>query len=124
MKNKIFLSITLIIVILIAPLLLTQNVSAGKRTYTAIDLGTLGGPWSYAAGLNNRGQVVGLAKNEEWYYHAFLWYQGTMTDLGTLGGNDSSAQDINDSGQVVGFSKMSTDTPTTYMTVPFCGKRE
>jgi probable HAF family extracellular repeat protein len=70
------------------------------------DLGSLGGSYSSAHGINNHNQVVGwssLAGEED--SHAFLWDLFTgMKDLGTLGGQNSSAVAINDSGQVVGTS--------------------
>src|SRR3954470_14675597 len=65
-----------------------------------IDLGTLGGTWSHAAALNNRGQIVGssaLAGSTE--SRAFLWDDGVMHDLG---GRLSFATGINDRGQIVG----------------------
>ncbi|MBV8196800.1 MAG: hypothetical protein JO263_01585 [Candidatus Eremiobacteraeota bacterium] len=73
---------------------------------SAIDLGNLGGSYSYGNVLNNRGQIVGysyLPGNTA--YHAFLWQNGTMSDLGTLPGDvNSQALGINDKGQVVGNS--------------------
>lgn len=50
-----------------------------------IDLGTLGGTYSWASAINARGQVVGTS----WVpgageAHGFLWDQGRMIDLGTL----------------------------------------
>jgi probable HAF family extracellular repeat protein len=62
------------------------------------DLGTLGGLFSFAYGINARGQVVG----ESFYGRAFLWEAETgMQDLGTLGGA-SFAYAINARGQIVG----------------------
>lgn len=66
------------------------------------DLGTLGGPNSYAYGINNAGQVVGFAEISPGTDRAFLWSGGTMQDLGTLGGLQSQASAINASGQIVG----------------------
>ena len=66
------------------------------------DLGTLGGTYSIANAINDRGQVVGNATTTEGAVHAFLYSGSKMTDLGTLGGTNSYAGGINNSGQVVG----------------------
>jgi probable HAF family extracellular repeat protein len=72
-----------------------------------IDLGMLpGGFLSDAYGINDKGQVVGLAYNGSGTlngYHAFLWQAGKMHDLGILpGGTTSIAFSINERGQIVG----------------------
>ena len=68
------------------------------------DLGTLGGSYSKALGVNERDEIVGYAATSEDRSHAFLWRDGTMTDLGTLGGTESGATGINERGQVIGWS--------------------
>ena len=70
------------------------------------DLGTLGGGYIYAYGINNSGQVVGVSTNDalNQNYRAFLYSDGTMIDLGTLGGDSSAARGINEAGQIVGIS--------------------
>ena len=71
------------------------------------DLGTLGGRFSTAAAINNRGNVVGYSNLADCQTsHAFLWTpRRGMLDLGTLPGTTSSvATDINDRDQVVGYS--------------------
>src|SRR5439155_1745606 len=72
---------------------------------TMTDLGTLGGPDSYAYGLNNRGDVVGWTTGASGRPRAFLWSNGSMSDIGTLGGDAAEAWDINDAGQIVGDSE-------------------
>ena len=74
-----------------------------------VDLGTLGGPSSAAAAVNDSGQVVGWAQTAggsfDVNWRAFLWTAATgMLDLGSLGGTHSVARDVNEAGTVVGTS--------------------
>jgi probable HAF family extracellular repeat protein len=75
------------------------------RNGELIDLGTLGGECSWAAAINNTGDVVGgsMLGGGEWGQRAFLWSDGVMTNLGLLeGGTWSDAYDISERGEVVG----------------------
>ncbi|MFQ5741315.1 MAG: M56 family metallopeptidase [Acidobacteriota bacterium] len=66
-----------------------------------------GATFSVAADVNNLGQVVGYAKFDGGFEHAFLWEPETgALDLGTLGDEFpiSLAVEINDLSQVVGRS--------------------
>ena len=85
-----------------------------QEEITITDLGTLGGANSYAYGINDLGQVVGMSATADlpWPARATLWEKqddddGTWLaqDLGTLGGANSRAYGINDLGQVVGWSE-------------------
>ena len=87
---------------------------------TMQDLGTFGGPNSYAFRINGSGQVVGYSNYSSVYHyaeHAFLYSGGTMQDLGTLPGDTvSTGNGINDSGQVVGRSYVAnTGSPRAYL---------
>ena len=75
---------------------------------TMQDLGTLGGMYSGAMGINDNGQVTGSAHIPADNYHAFFYDSGTMHDLGTLGGIESYGYKINNNGVVVGRSYDST----------------
>jgi len=63
--------------------------------YIVTDLGTLGGTFSIAFGINNGGRVIGGATVLGGNEHPFLWYGGQMTDLGTLGGPNGYASEAN-----------------------------
>ncbi len=68
-------------------------------------LGTLGGSWSRAYGVNDNGQVAGTSLTGTGYSGAFQWQNGAMQNLGSMGGNGpSGALAINNAGQVVGYS--------------------
>jgi probable HAF family extracellular repeat protein len=87
----------------------------------------LGGYFSSAFAVNNRGQVVGSALDTatlpELNMRAFLWQNGVMQELGTLGGPDSFAFLINERGQVAGMSSLnstgSSNCPYPLITHPF-----
>jgi len=90
------------------------------------DLGTLGGPNSYAYGVNERVRASGIAEtgisdpNGEDYCGfgthliclGFVWQNGAMTALSTLGGNNSQGSQINSRGEVVGYAENATPDPT------------
>ena len=48
------------------------------------DLGTLGGNISFAYGINNAGQIVGVADTSTGVRHGFLYSDGQMRDLNDL----------------------------------------
>ncbi len=84
--------------------------------YAVTNLGTLGGTFSQAFGINNKGWVVGLSTTTgDEALHAFLWRDGMMTDLGTLAGSDtlpySQGNSVSNAGQVAGFSETSDADP-------------
>lgn len=87
-----------------------QPSAAQSPPYTITDLGTLGGAFSEAAGVNNSGQVAGESDVSGGIIHAFIWPDpatGTLHDLGTLGGPSSAAFGINTAGQVTGYAEIS-----------------
>ncbi len=93
------------ILLILAPL----GAATAESRYSVIDLGTLGGPQSFANDVNEDQQVTGNASVEEGSnipLNAFQWEDGSITNLGTLPvGNDfSRGFGINDAGVIVGDS--------------------
>lgn len=91
--------------------------AAFAQTYTITDLGILpGGSYSAGYGVNQSGQVTGLADTSTGDIHAFLYSNGTMQDLGTLaGGKRSGGSAINASGQVTGWSEINDTTAHAFL---------
>jgi len=95
-----------------------------QSRYTVIDLGTLGGTYSFAFGVNKAGDVAGAAatpsQTDGFASTAFLWTrQNGIVDLGTLGTPafpacptcNSGAAAVGASGQVAMGSEIATIDP-------------
>jgi probable HAF family extracellular repeat protein len=112
MRTKTFACMVAITLFAIAAIPI-RILGQAHNSYTITDLGTLGGTFTGAQGINNKGWVAGgsqIADNTE--FHAVLWRKGEIVDLGTLGGPVSSATDrISESGYISGFSV--TNIPDT-----------
>jgi len=70
-----------------------------------IKLGSLGGQYGVAYGINNKTEITGFSHQADGSWRAFLWRKGVMKDLGTLGGSASVGMAINNHGLVVGAAK-------------------
>jgi len=83
------------------------------QRYIVTDIGTLGGTFTEANALNNKGWVVGDATLPgDTALHAILWRNGALTDLGTLGGPNSNAVfPLNERGEIGGVAETSTPDP-------------
>src|SRR5271166_6643387 len=103
---------------LAAPMVAQQDASVQANIpapahYVVIDLGTLGGSFSLAYGINDNGQIDGFSTLPgDNVVHSFLYNHGAMTDLGTLGGpNSQSFANLNNATQVAGYAETSISDP-------------
>ncbi|WBS00651.1 PEP-CTERM sorting domain-containing protein [Pseudoduganella sp. SL102] len=68
-----------------------------------VDLGSLGGNYTWGSALNERGQVAGISSTEEGYGRVFRWTDGEMEDLGTFQSEFGYSVDgISEQGEVFG----------------------
>ena len=83
-------------------------IQAQTVQYQFHDLGTLGGPDSFANGINDLGQVVGYSRVNHTNFStaATLWNNGSKIGLPSLDGYHSAAYSINNAGQIVGYSEV------------------
>jgi probable HAF family extracellular repeat protein len=88
--------------------------------YTVTDLGTLGGTFSLAYGINEKGQIDGFSTLPgDTVEHAFLFKDGAMLDLGTLGGpNSQTFAGLNEATEIVGSAEIPAADPHVEN---FCG---
>ena len=83
-----------------------QTPNNEQPRFAVIDLGTLGGSFSIAVGINNKSWITGDANVlGDTARHGFLRQHGPNIDLGTLGGSNSRSQAVNQLGQVVGAAE-------------------
>jgi probable HAF family extracellular repeat protein len=77
-------------------------------------LGTLGGSFSYALGINNSDKIVGVAylSGDSTVHAAQFSTTGPPVDLGTLGGSASAAAAVNNAGIIVGAANLPGDKET------------
>ena len=77
-------------------------------------LGTLGGSFSYALGINNSGEVVGYSylSGDTTLHAARFTTMRAPRDLGTLGGSTSTAHAVNSRGTIVGAADLPGDKET------------
>jgi probable HAF family extracellular repeat protein len=97
-----------------------QQHPASPAHYAVVDLGTLGGSFGLAYGINNKGQVDGFSNLPgDSAQHAFVFVNGAMTDLGTLGGPNSLAYEgPSEALRAAGLAETSTLDPNGE---DFCG---
>ena len=111
----------------IAASTLFAALAIAQPRYAVIDLGTLGGTYSYAYGLNDAGVVAGgaatAAQTGGLNQTAFLWFRGHRIDLGTLGGSACPACNSEAGGpNISGVAPVLSETASpAYMDEDFCG---
>ena len=111
------------VAVLAVPLQLVAQKQQTKKLphYTITDLGTLGGTFSYAGAINNKGSAGGAATLPgDTTQHAVVWRKGGKIDIGTFGGPNSAlfGKGLNERGQVVGEAETATPDP---LGQDFCG---
>lgn len=76
----------------------------------AIELGSLGGIYSDAKRINDKGEIVGSASKKDGRWRAFIYDRASgMHELGTLGGPSSHGAALNNDGTAVGYADTADD---------------
>ena len=84
------------------------------------DLGTLPGrAESYAAAINDRGEIAGTAYDIGFGSNLVLWSDGAIHDLGEVRAGSAWVTDMNKRRQIVGYAVFGSDQPP----LPLAGRR-
>jgi probable HAF family extracellular repeat protein len=96
--------VLVVLAALVVPRYSTHCDEPAPGAYTLTDLGALpgGNGESWAAGINDLGQVVGGSGAKSGQTHAVLWQNGSLKDLGAVSGGSSYASHISNEGLIVG----------------------
>ncbi|HEV2351403.1 MAG TPA: hypothetical protein VG028_16330 [Terriglobia bacterium] len=90
-------------------ILLFSSAVVAQTTYTVTDLGTLGGTFGCAMGINNKGWAEFMDTLLGEQLHAGLWVNGLKIDFGTFGSANLNSSiwygGINENGQAVGYAE-------------------
>ena len=102
---------------LITLVLAAVPLEAATPSYSVVEIGSFGGTYTQAYGINDNGDIVGASQvpGSTGGPHAFLYHHasGSMVDLGTLDGSASEAFSINDSGTIIGEVYESRSNPSS-----------
>jgi hypothetical protein len=91
---------TFSIVVLVLAFATTALAQGG--TYTTLNYP--GAIYTWAAGINNAGEIVGYYQNNATQIDGFLLSNGTYTNISYPGAADTTLTGINDSGQITGYT--------------------
>ncbi|HWA90210.1 MAG TPA: hypothetical protein VG889_09265 [Rhizomicrobium sp.] len=76
----------------------------GRAHYAVTDLGTLGGDYASARGINAGGVITGISTDADGKSQVFVYAAGRMTSPGALNGSAAVASGINDSNDLAGYA--------------------
>jgi len=115
MRTRTRIIIGVLLATMLAAVLAVWLLRERQRLYRVTILPSLGGKGMGAHAINDRGQVVGLARTKDGQFHLFLWDRRTGTqDLGPA----EARFDINNAGQICGTTVDSAGNSQAFLRDP------